>query len=655
VPTKPTGESTREDEAQRQINAGALRTVFDLVLAPLQYVSQEGMVMDCADGKTRLCFPILAAWIADHAEHTTLHGIGSKSCPKCEVPCNELGGNPREVYEVRDYANYEEKARELESGEAAGTREYFQQVGVKIGRNVFTGLHRVNPSDLHKPDLLHNIYLGLFKHMMEWVEGFLKKHKWQQAFDDAWKEIPPSPEFSVPKKAYREVTQWQGKEMRNLSRCISAVLASALRNPDSSQHHDFPIALKCVSALVDFSLMAQYRSHTPDTLSYMEKYLLTFHQTKDIFLEFRTSKATRAEVKRQDRELRELIANERAHEIRRTSVAKRRRQADQERLQRVNQRADLIRQENHFNFIKMHYLTHFSSHVRRFGSISMYSTEIGELAHKDQIKEGYRRSNKNEAARQILSQYGRQHALGMRLQTLDVLLKAENVVAIEGSAGEAAAAASHSAPRRILKGRMKNVSTLTELSRACNIDYGDIMEEMLRFTKQTAADDHRLSCDPTELGLLPVEQFTQLEIPVADFQETDVFRIHRARSTGTKAFRSGGPRNDWVWIQAGGEDSYGDLRGRGVARLLAIFKIRNVFTEAAGVRHLALLRVLDPINSGRFHLASRHIRVGKRRSGREMRIVDIGTVIGQAHVIPAGEGQWIVNHRIDLPTFNEIY
>jgi len=117
------------------------------------------------------------------------------------------------------------------------------------------------------------------------------------------------------------------------------------------------------------------------------------------------------------------------------------------------------------------------------------------------------------------------------------------------------------------------------------------------------------------------------------------------------SFRSGGPRNDWVWIQAGGEDSYGDLRGRRVAQLLALFKIRNVFSEAASVRRLALLRVLDPINSGRFHLASGHIRVRKRRSGREKRIVDIGTVIGQAHVIPTGEGQWITNHRIDLRTF----
>jgi len=128
---------------------------------------------------------------------------------------------------------------------------------------------------------------------MEWVEGFVKRHKRQQAFDDGWKEIPPSPGFSVLKKAYCEITQWQGKEMRNLGCCISAVLASALRNPDSSQYHDFKSALKCVSVLVDFSLMAQYRSHTPDTLSYMESYLQIFHRTKDIFLEFRTSKATR--------------------------------------------------------------------------------------------------------------------------------------------------------------------------------------------------------------------------------------------------------------------------------------------------------------------------------------------------------------------------
>jgi len=59
--------------------------------------------MDCAEGKTRLCFPILSAWIADNAEHAALQGIGSKSCPKCEVPWEELGGDPWWMYETPDY------------------------------------------------------------------------------------------------------------------------------------------------------------------------------------------------------------------------------------------------------------------------------------------------------------------------------------------------------------------------------------------------------------------------------------------------------------------------------------------------------------------------------------------------------------------------
>jgi len=113
----------------------------------------------------------------------------------------------------------------------------------------------------------------------------------------------------------------------------------------------------------------------------------------------------------------------------------------------------------------------------------MYFTEIGELALKEQIKVGYQpQSNKNEAARQILSHYGRQHALRMRLQTLETLLKAESVITIDNSGGEVAAA-SRSIPCCVVKGWMKNLGTLTEHCRTCGIDYGEIMEKMLCFIK----------------------------------------------------------------------------------------------------------------------------------------------------------------------------
>jgi len=102
VPPKFTGESARANEAQWLTNADVLRAVFDLVLEPLQQVAREGTVMDCADGKTRLCFPILLAWIVNYAEHAALQEIGSKSCPKCKVPCKERRGDPRQMYETHD-------------------------------------------------------------------------------------------------------------------------------------------------------------------------------------------------------------------------------------------------------------------------------------------------------------------------------------------------------------------------------------------------------------------------------------------------------------------------------------------------------------------------------------------------------------------------
>jgi len=44
-----------------------------------------------------------------------------------------------------------------------------------------------------------------------------------------------------------------------------------------------------------------------------------------------------------------------------------------------------------------------------------------------------------------------------------------------------------------------------------------------------------------------------------------------------------------------------------------------------------------------------------REDGLEFTIVDKGTIHGLAHLIPKGECYWLVNSRIDLRTFNDIY
>jgi len=300
VPPK-LSKSSKADQCQRKINADTLQDVFELIFASLQDVGHVGIPIACADSKVRLWFPILNAWIADHMENVALDGLKTNGCPKCEVPTNELRSNPRS-YRARDYARYQHYKPENQTSGSETDDDHV--MNLDIGQNIFHRLNGVSGSDLYKPDILHTIYLGLFKHMMEWIEAFLKKNGRLQAFHEVWKALPPYPGFLVPKKAYREVTKWQGKEMRNQERCIQGVLAVALHQPGGAQAIPFKRALKCVSALVDFNMMAEGRSHTRDTIAYMEDYLGQFHRMNDIFLEFRVTKRTQAGVDKQRKEIR---------------------------------------------------------------------------------------------------------------------------------------------------------------------------------------------------------------------------------------------------------------------------------------------------------------------------------------------------------------
>lgn len=653
VPPK-LSKSTKADQYQRQVNADTLQDVFEFIFAPLQHAALDGVPIDCADGKVRRCFPILSAWVADHMENVTLHGLKSNACPTCEVPAGELGTNIKN-YRARDYARYERYGYEnrFPGSKSDGTHVKFRGLGINLGQNVFHGLHRVSAPDLHTPDMLHTVYLGLFKHMMDWIQAFLKKHGRLQAFDDVWKALPPYPGFLVPKKAYREVAQWQGKEMRNLGRCILGVLAVALRQPQSSQVIPFKHALGCVRALVDFSMMAQYRSHTSDTIAYMEHYLDQFHRMKGIFLEFRVTKRTLAKVDEQRREIR----HQRTQMSQPVAPSKRRRIRDDDREEEHERRMDLIHRESHFNFIKIHLLSHFSDHIRQFGNIPMYSTEFGELAHKEQIKDGWRRSNKNDAARQIVHSYSRQHAIRMRLLNLESLrrrgadLSADVLQHLESTTSAVTAPVVR---RRILKGRRDDVSNVLDFSKVSGVSLESICRELIRYSRHNLPTERQLPEDHAILQSLPVELLTQLEIPVVAFQESDVYDIHRARCTGALHFRNQGSRNDWVWVQAGSEEMYGALRGRLPAKLVALFKIRDYTCENA-VRRVAAVRMLSAVNSGFPSDIHGLVTVQMREDAREFTIVDVGTIHGLAHLIPEGERRWLVNSRIDLRTFNEVY
>ena len=131
----------------------------------------------------------------------------------------------------------------------------------------------------------------------------------------------------------------------------------------------------------------------------MEDYLGRFHQIKDILLEFRVSKCTQAKIDKERKELR----RQRAQINQLVATSKWCRVRDEDREEQNNWRMEWIQSESRFNFIKMYLLIHFNfrEHIQQFGNILLDYTECGELAHKDQIKNSWRGSNKNDVARQI--------------------------------------------------------------------------------------------------------------------------------------------------------------------------------------------------------------------------------------------------------------
>jgi len=122
-----------------------------------------------------------------------------------------------------------------------------------------------------------------------------------------------------------------------------------LRQPASTHVQPFRCALTCVRALLDFTMMAQYRSYTPETIFYMEEYATLFLKTKDILLEFHISKRTEEEADELHKEMR----YERALMMERVLPSLKGCICDDNREQENDQRIDLIYAKSNFNFLKI--------------------------------------------------------------------------------------------------------------------------------------------------------------------------------------------------------------------------------------------------------------------------------------------------------------
>ena len=177
-------------KSQQSINAQRIfHGAISFLLEPLSdaIVLETGLEILCGDEFYRQCIPRLCAWLADHIENCNIHAVSANRCLTCITPPKQLGDNidPKD-FMMRPAEIYKERWQNYQSDPIANysDAEELQSDGVQLINNALWHSPYLHPPDLIRADLLHTIYLGLLKHMMVWIPGFLADVRCLAIFDE---------------------------------------------------------------------------------------------------------------------------------------------------------------------------------------------------------------------------------------------------------------------------------------------------------------------------------------------------------------------------------------------------------------------------------------------------------------------------------------
>ncbi|KAG9083719.1 hypothetical protein FRC06_004403, partial [Ceratobasidium sp. 370] len=152
-------EDVDDPELRRRLKAELVHRAMEKILEPLKVASEEGVEMWCPDGRLRRVYPRIAAYLADWPEQN-LHSCTSEgSCPVCSTDWGDRGSNEQPA-PLRD--------RE-ETLNAIRAYLAYRDVGELRGLKLkpvwpwWGDLPHVNLASCFTPDLLHQLYQGVFK------------------------------------------------------------------------------------------------------------------------------------------------------------------------------------------------------------------------------------------------------------------------------------------------------------------------------------------------------------------------------------------------------------------------------------------------------------------------------------------------------------
>lgn len=323
--------------ARRRTLANLFHACMTRVMEPIASVGITGMPVASGDSVVRRGHPILATYVGDYPEQLLVTGCKLGECPKCPISRDEVGDSCDTSRPLRNLAKVLDALDTLDQGPRAFTAAC-REAGIKpLFHPFWEHLPYTNIYLSITPDILHQLYQGVIKHLIAW----LTEAYGATEIDARCRRLPPNHSLRHFAKGITTLSRVTGKEHQDMSRILlGLIIGLPLPNGVDSGR-----MVRAVRALLDFLYLAQYTTHTSRTLALLDDALATFHANKSVFVDLGI--------------------------------------------------------RDHFHLPKLHSLDHYRRSIEMFGTTDNYDTQYSERLHIDLAKDAYRATNHKDEFAQM--------------------------------------------------------------------------------------------------------------------------------------------------------------------------------------------------------------------------------------------------------------
>jgi hypothetical protein len=334
----------RNRDLQKAVNDSVYHQCMRIILRKIAICGRKGMEMADSFGHVRRCFTLIASHIADH-EEKWLSAIAMQSYSATTLArAKDFGNATRSA--PRNRAFILKTLKRIRKD--IDPKMSFSRFVKESRKHGLTGVDNpwwkphlsADPHYFLTTELLHTVHKFWRDHIFSWIKNAMGS----QELDRRLKSLHARVGFRTWRRGIAHITQWTGREDRELQRYIVAVASNA---PGITRK-----ALKSLRAAMDFIYLAQYESHRDTTLGYMTNALKTFHATKAEWLRIGARRGEKGPL-------------------------------------------------DHFEIPKLAAWLDIADNVVELGTAPQHSADFSEAAHKTKAKLPYRHTNRKDFAVQM--------------------------------------------------------------------------------------------------------------------------------------------------------------------------------------------------------------------------------------------------------------